>query len=164
MKGKARDTIWVKGLKLLLVLLLLFVVSQAPQMGGIQVAGFRSLVVLSGSMAPEITPGSLIVVQRWPVDQLEVGDIVTFRQQQEVVTHRVTKVITEPLSFQTKGDANQRDDYGSILADEVIGKYRFSLPLIGEWLLRLRTVPGLVAVAGVVLFFKVLSQLKARKE
>lgn len=82
---------------------------------GPAVLGYRVLTVLSGSMAPRIPTGAMIVSQ--PIDPatLRVGNVITYVSpgaEQIVLTHRVVEILEagdEPL-VRTRGDANSADD------------------------------------------------------
>ena len=110
--------------------------------------GWRVDSVLSGSMEPELRVGSLVVIQPvYPAD-IEVGDIIMFRQTsiaEDPVTHRVIEIVrNSPLSFKTKGDANVRPDPFSVPASKVIGKMYFHISTLGYVTIFLQTVVGFV--------------------
>ena len=64
-------------------------------------------VVQSGSMAPAINAGDVIVC-RSPNGPLQAGDIITYQHEDKLITHRVIEVLPEGL--RTKGDANAEPD------------------------------------------------------
>lgn len=80
--------------------------------------------VLSGSMRPALQPGSVIIVQREPVSELKVGDILVFHQPDApsiVIAHRVIKATPAAggVEVTTKGDANSvADPWGQFLVRE----------------------------------------------
>ncbi len=91
--------------------------------------GYRSLVVLSGSMEPYMPTDSLVLTK--PVDPatLEPGDVITFRLgsgsfRTDLATHRVVAIENGPggLSFVTKGDANLAHDPTPVPASAVVGR------------------------------------------
>lgn len=95
-----------------------------------------ALTVLSGSMAPAIPAGSVVVVREVPPSELAVGDVVTFQTQAGVdsyVTHRVVEVIDDTLVpyLVTQGDANEAVDVDPVPVDAVRGRVWYSLPLVG---------------------------------
>lgn len=130
--------------------------------------GIRLYSVQSGSMTPTIPIGSLIVVQ---TDQnYEIGDIVTFRTEENresknpdrTITHRlVGKQITDSGEFYlTKGDANESADATPIDPTLVIGKVRVFVPILGKPIVFARTELGFVTMiiipATIVIFSEVL--------
>lgn len=79
---------------------------------GPQTGRYRTLTVLTASMRPAFPPGSVAVVVPIPVDEVAVGDVITYRipvDDHRVVTHRVVEVV-RPGVVRTRGDANNSDD------------------------------------------------------
>lgn len=76
---------------------------------------YATLTVLSGSMAPTIAPGSVVIVQPIDLADLRAGDVIAFQAPidgRPTVTHRVVEIERRgprPL-VQTKGDANSSPD------------------------------------------------------
>ena len=117
---------------IVLVIVLLFVLAAVPQLAGAD----ESYVVLSDSMSPTIEAGAVVFVSDVPAEQVQEGDVITFRTgngQSTPVTHRVVDVRTAggQRSFVTKGDANEDSDPSPVAASAVVGKVGFHVPLIG---------------------------------
>jgi len=95
--------------------------------------GFRSLTVLTGSMSPKIKPGDIVIIKEVNSNNIEVGDVVTYKTDNLLITHRVNKIITNDneLQFITKGDANNTVDTDAIRANQIMGKKIFSVPYAG---------------------------------
>ena len=95
---------------------------------------YRTLTVLTGSMKPAYPPGSVVMVVPIPIDDVAVGDVVTYRipvDDRRVVTHRVVKVV-EPGVIRTKGDANAaRDPWTARLTGQRAWKVQASVPGAG---------------------------------
>lgn len=126
---------------------LLLVATLIPIPGNIAVK-----IVQSGSMEPAIKTGSIIIIK--PQESYSIGDIITFGKESATkipTTHRiVADIISEgQIRYETKGDANEERDAGSIPKDEVVGKVLFSIPYIG-YLLDLAKKPwGFVLLIGI---------------
>lgn len=77
-------------------------------------SGWNTHPVLSGSMEPALPVGGVIVTQAVPVSEIAVGDIVTLKTGDALVTHRVVEILYKEGDpkpwFRTKGDANQEPD------------------------------------------------------
>ncbi|HEV8682132.1 MAG TPA: signal peptidase I [Actinomycetota bacterium] len=106
--------------------------------------GFRALVVRSGSMAPAIESGDVVVTRLVRPTAAQPGDIVTFQdssRQGDLVTHRVVEVRRESdrVSFVTRGDANTGEERWSIDSHGTIGATAFRVPAAGHVLAWLRT-------------------------
>lgn len=103
---------------------------------------YRTLTVLTASMRPTIPPGSVIVVRPTPVEDLRVGDIVTYSAplpDHRLVTHRVVKVV-RPGVVQTRGDANNTPDpWLAELKGATIWKVQGQVPGLGYLIETLRS-------------------------
>lgn len=74
---------------------------------------WRAEVVLSGSMRPQIPPGSVELFLPEPTKELRIGQVVAFHPPKAsfVVTHRVTGIDkSHGVWITTKGDANNTAD------------------------------------------------------
>ena len=108
--------------------------------------GVRFYAVDSGSMAPTIATGAIVV--DLPVTQAtvyHVGDVVTFHPTPGyTVTHRIAAIGSNGIS--TKGDANPSDDVGSIKPDMIVGRVAFSVPYAGYVAVFFQHPAGVVAL------------------
>lgn len=96
--------------------------------------GFRTLSVLSGSMRPAIQPGDAILVRDCDLENIQVGDVITYRlDSSTLVTHRVTAILRQggSLLLKTKGDANPSEDENLIFREQLVGKMVHRLPYGG---------------------------------
>ncbi len=92
--------------------------------------GFKSLVVLSGSMEPSIKTGSVVVTK--PAESYSVGDVVTINKklgEVDHVTHRIVE--KEGRRVVTKGDANDSPDNWQLTTGDIQGRVLFSVPYLG---------------------------------
>lgn len=116
-----------------------------------RVLGYTSFAVLSGSMTPEISVGSIVFAKETSFDDFEVGDIVTYRLSDEMmVTHRITEIDTSKQEFVTKGDANDAVDAEPIVFSRVVGKVAFHVPYLGYMTIYIKTPIGIAAICGVL--------------
>jgi signal peptidase len=97
--------------------------------------GLQAKSVATGSMHPAIPTGSLVIIQKTPISQLAVGDIVTYKKgpgSPVTITHRIVEAEKKagiPF-FITKGDANPGPD-PAVPGGMIIGKVIFHLPYVG---------------------------------
>lgn len=91
--------------------------------------GFRTYSILSGSMEPEIRTGDLAIVKSAKMNQVEPGDVITFKYEGNIVTHRIVEKNEE--GFITKGDNNNAEDTEIVKEEELIGKVLFHMPFLG---------------------------------
>lgn len=100
-------------------------------------AGAAPLVVLTGSMAPGIPAGSVVVVRPVDARTLAVGDVVTYESADgsgALVTHRVTALghdAAGEVQLTTRGDANADADLDPVPASAVRGELWYRVPWVG---------------------------------
>ncbi len=115
-----------------------------------KIGGYCPLIVLTGSMEPEIKDGDLIIVKQIDGEDVKVGDVISFFDPEStsnsVLTHRVTEIVDEngSLSFRTKGDANNTEDKMPVPADELVGIYKSRIPGAGNVAMFMQSTAGLV--------------------
>ena len=94
--------------------------------------GIKTYVIISGSMKPELEIGDIVIVK--DSDDLKVGDIISFREGQTVITHRINRVLleNEEIYYKTKGDNNNTEDSGRVKQNYVEGKVVKVFPKVGK--------------------------------
>ena len=100
---------------------------------GWAVGHWTPVVVTSGSMAPTLKVGDVILVDSDGSDIAKIGQravIVYQRPDGDLVAHRVLSV--EEGGFVTKGDANEAPDSDVVPVEAVVGDTRLVVPLIGQ--------------------------------
>ncbi|GAA1728632.1 signal peptidase I [Aeromicrobium alkaliterrae] len=103
-----------------------------------RVAGATPYTVLTGSMKPGMPPGTLVVVKPVDVDDIGVGDVITYQLESgrpTVVTHRVVGLGFDKNGdriFQTQGDANSAPDAATVLPVQIRGERWYSVPHLGR--------------------------------
>lgn len=130
---------------------------------------YQFKTVLSGSMEPDISVGSLVVVKKTRPNKLKVNDIISFSANGQVITHRII-FIENTGEIITKGDANNYED--ATYEKEIIGKVLVSIPKVGYFFRLLQSVSGKIALVSSVLnilllehFIKlILVEIKEEKE
>ena len=101
------------------------------------VVGGTALTVLTSSMAPAYPPGTLIVIKPTPVDEIRVGDVLTYQIESgkpAVISHRVaTRSISTSgdTTFVTKGDNNALADPEPVQAVQAKGTLWYAIPMLG---------------------------------
>ena len=81
--------------------------------------GYKSFVVVSESMEPTIMTGDAIFTKNIEQQDLKINDIISFRQGNEIITHRIVDIVDIDgiVNYKTKGDNNKNVDKA---ADEII--------------------------------------------
>jgi signal peptidase I len=125
-------------------LLLVAVAAFALLAIGPHVLGYRTMTMLTGSMAPHINPGDVVITTPLDVQDVTEGMIISYHipiDDHRVVTHRVVSVdhgADGAVTVQTKGDANTAEDpWQATLQGDTAYQVRAVVPEIGhaiQWL------------------------------
>lgn len=118
----------------------------AAMLGAAQAVGaIRLATVLTGSMAPGIPTGSIVLDTPTPVSRIAPGDVITFVAPEpytRVVTHRIVEIdrSSGDTIVVTKGDANDTvDPWRAKLNGDTVWEVRGSVPDVGSVLARVRS-------------------------
>lgn len=95
--------------------------------------GWQPVVLTTGSMAPTLRPGDVLMLDTEPGGAVGQRSVITFSpdpSRLELITHRVFEVMDDGR-YVTKGDANPGPDTDRVSPDQVRGVGRLVVPLIG---------------------------------
>ena len=94
---------------------------------------YQMVAIASDSMIPAYSRGDALIIGKCDVDNIEVGDILVFKNNNAIVTHRVIKkeVVNNEIRFTTKGDNNKAKDDIISTSSNVIGKAHFVIKYVG---------------------------------
>lgn len=151
-----------------LTILLIGYVSHYIQPSGHSLLGIRGSIVQSDSMFGTFEGGDVIFSYLPKSPQFFSGDIVTFKTEKTIVTHRIKRIgITDTDTYFTKGDANREEDPLPVSKEQIIGKYVFRIPKVGFFAAKIQTTRGLIAVTyfslSVMLIGNLLNEWRGKK-
>lgn len=129
--------------------------------------GIKTYVIVSGSMLPELNIGDIVIVKTVEESELKVGDIISFRQGQSVITHRISEIIEEDENkeYKTKGDNNNTEDLQTINYKTIEGKEIKRIPRIGMFVIALQNKMIIIIIAIILLLYFLQSEKnKSKKE
>lgn len=112
--------------------------------------GYAPLIVLTGSMEPDIMSGDLIFVKQIDGKDVKERDVIAFFDPDgngtSILTHRVEEIYEEngTLYFRTKGDANNTQDRLPVSADKLVGIYVTRIGGAGNIAMFMQTTAGLI--------------------
>jgi len=144
----------------IIVLLVFFTVGSNTNI----LRGYKSFMVLSGSMEPTINIGDIVITHK-QINYFKNDTITFYGPENRVVTHRIALIKEQDgdTIIITKGDANRSIDSDTITPSKIIGKVIFIVPKLGFVVSFSRTIPGLVLlifVPAVALISSELLKLK----
>ena len=132
--------------------------------------GIKTYVIISGSMEPNINIGDIVIAKsiKNKEESIKVGDIISYRKGQNVITHRITNIEKDEngiLRIATKGDNNNTEESERILINNIEGKVITIIPKIGyiTLILKDKVLIILIFIIAYVYISKT-EKVKKRKE
>ena len=95
---------------------------------------YYAIAVGSGSMAPSINKGDVVVIEKMGNSyDYRIGDVIAYRYDGVIVVHRLVNIdnVGEDYMYYSQGDANEFIDNYIIKKDDIIGKVNVRIPYIG---------------------------------
>ena len=98
------------------------------------ILGYKAYIVETNSMEPTIKVGDIVIIKKVKVEKLNQGDVITFRKNLEVITHRVIDIEENNGEnvYVTKGDNNNLEDQERVEKSELLGKVVVVIPYLGN--------------------------------
>ena len=129
------------------------------------IMGVEVLQVVSESMKGTLNINDVIIAKKVEVKSLNVGDIIVFKKDGAVITHRITNIVKryDKLEFETKGDANNTPDKGTVKEENIEGKYICTIKYIGNILKFIKTPIGLTLVVTIPIITMLFVIMKERR-
>jgi signal peptidase len=106
--------------------------------------GYRLYAVRTGSMTPTYPTGSLLLDAPAQPGLPQLGQVITFRTSDGLVTHRVHDIT--PYGIKTKGDANESVDPWTLPQRNVEGAVVGGIPYGGYLLVFLQQPTGVASL------------------
>jgi len=94
----------------------------------------KPVVVVSGSMEPEIPVGSLVFIDQRD-QSVDPGDVIAYRigdTMDTIIVHRVVDQNNDG-TYITKGDSNDTADPASVTKQQIVGKEIFCVSKAGKF-------------------------------
>ena len=80
----------------------------------------KPLVVISGSMEPNLKIGGIIYYHEKNYEDYKVGDVLVYRLNNDIISHRIYDITENGII--TKGDANNTYDNFLVLENQILGE------------------------------------------
>lgn len=142
------------------LLLIILLGITAVVMLGPNILGMEGLIVLTGSMTPNIRAGDMIYIREVSPEELEIGDVITFTLagSDTRATHRIVELRPEEDAVVTQGDANNVDD-GPIPYHRIVGRVVYTIPKLGILVNEAQGPKGILALGGLLIVIVVVTLL-----
>ena len=136
--------------------IILIAISSANQINVINILGYKSYIIKTNSMEPTIKINDVVITKKVQKSEIKVGDVITFFQEGEVITHRITK-IDENGEYTTKGDNNNIEDTFKITYENIEGKHILTIPYLGAIVKMLDNKIVFLIITLIVLIFMLIT-------
>lgn len=149
------------------VLIILFVINLILSFEeNTHILGIYMFNIVSESMEPTLYKNDLVLVKKCEISKLQEGDIITFKQDERTISHRIINVTkeNETIKFQTKGDNNDIPDRDKVLADQVYGKVTFKVKKIGKIVNYIQNIGGFINILIFAIIVYILVSLKDKQK
>ncbi len=112
---------------------------------------YKAYLISTESMEPELKKGDAIIIKKVAEDQLRVNDIVTFKINGEIITHRIVRIdeANSEKFYITKGDNNNVEDSDELRFSDIEGKQIIKIPHLGNIVAGLKN--GIVIILVVLI-------------
>ncbi len=129
--SRARQRMHKINMRIITIPLAVFLVILVAFVSG--VFNYWLIAVGSDSMAGTFERGDVVMIEKMPADKLKENDIIAFKKDGIIVTHRIVNIYTEngQYVFTTKGDANAEIDSFTTPGESVIGRITMKTKYIG---------------------------------
>lgn len=124
----------------------------------VNIFGFSIFQVATGSMSDTMEIDDIIVV-KLNNNEINTNDIITFKENDHFVTHRVISKDAE--HFITKGDANTNED-APITKNDIIGKVVFIVSNVAIWKKVFTDTRVIISLAITVILFIIVIAYKEK--
>lgn len=148
---------------ILLYNIILVFISCLNKIDDISIFGYKAYIITTDSMKPSINSGDVSIVRKTKEDKIETGDVITFKQGDKVITHRITNIEEKDGKkvYTTKGDNNNLEDDEKIEYSQIEGKNVLTIPKLGYII---NALENQVVFLFIVLILLIFLFLRIRKE
>lgn len=167
-KNRKKNTKEVKKILDIIIIILLYnvilvFISCFNKIDNISLFGYKAYIITTNSMQPSIYSGDIVIVKEVDEDELKIGDLITFKQNNKVITHRITniEIISTQKIYTTKGDNNNIEDEQKVQHYMIEGKKVLTIPKLGHII---KILENEIIFLIIVIILLILLFFKIRKE
>ena len=143
--------------------IILIAISSANKISLINILGYKTYILKTNSMEPTISINDVVITKKVEKDEIKIGDVITFVQDGEVITHRITQIDSNG-EFTTKGDNNNIEDIFKITYDNIEGKHILTIPYLGKIVQVLDNKIVFLIITLIILIFMFITIQKQEKK
>lgn len=130
------------------------------------ILGIYMFTIVSESMEPTLEVNDVVIVRKCAISQLREGDIITFEQNEKIISHRILNVTKDngTIKFRTKGDNNKIPDSDLVETGQVYGKVLFRIKGIGKIISYIQNARGFINIAIFAIIVYILVSLRDKQK
>lgn len=130
------------------------------------ILGIYVFNIVSESMEPTLDINDVVVVQKCEPSQFKIGDIITFQQDEKIISHRIINITKEKekIKFETKGDNNKIPDANLVDTEQVYGKVSFTIRKMGKIVNYVQNARGFINIIILVVIIYILVSLRDKQK
>ncbi len=148
---------------ILIALIILFIINLILSFEeNTHILGIYMFNIISESMEPTFYKDDLVVVRKCSEKELKKGDIITFKQDDRIISHRIDGITKEKgeVKFITKGDNNEVRDQELVEVQDIYGKVLFSIKDVGKVIHYIQNARGFINIVMFIIILFVLISLR----
>lgn len=152
---------------ILVILIVLFIINLILSFEeNTHILGIYMFNIISESMEPTFYKDDLAIVKKCKISDLQIGDIITFKQENRVISHRIVKSTDEKgdVRFITKGDNNEVQDKDLVENKNIYGKVLCTVPKLGKAVHYIQNVRGFINIFIFVIIVYFLMNFRDNKK
>lgn len=110
-------------------------------------------------MESQINVGDLVFVKEIDANELEINDIIAFKDKDNLVTtHRIIQILKgkNDICFETKGDNNNTKDQEVVCSRSIEGKYAGKIAKVGSLIIFIQEPFGFGIMMVTILFLGII--------
>lgn len=99
-------------------------------------------------------------------NQYNIGDVITYKKDEEIITHRIVEIENNENEkiFITKGDNNNIEDNYEITDDQIFGKVFFHIKEVGNIVNYIKSRKGFInIIILIIIFFLIKNKIDSKK-
>ena len=130
------------------------------------ILGIYMFNIISESMEPTLEVNDVVVVKKCAPDEFKEKDIITFQQEERIISHRILDITEEEgtIKFKTKGDNNEIPDPDKVEVGQVYGKVLFKINKIGKVISYIQNVRGVINIVIFAVIVFILVSLRDKQK
>lgn len=115
--------------------IVLLTISYINKITNVNIFGYKAYIITTNSMEPKIKVGDIVIAKTVKEKDLKSGDVITFWQDHEVITHRIVRIEEgeDNNYYITKGDNNNIEDSKKVAYEQIEGKSILTIPYLGKF-------------------------------